>query len=447
LPEQLLAATIPAPRTATRTRWIVLLWLVAVISIGGMAIAGPTGWDVVPYWSAVQSIGHGRSPYADGIVAVKAYYALASRTVGDRETYCYVYSPMTIPVLRIFAWFPGWLLGPLYWGAIAVAFLLQLRAGYLMASEKERRWLIFLLPFAAFFPGLLCDQTILSGNMAFILYGVILAAAIPGWKRERWLWFYLAVLAASICKAPMLTLLAFPVLVGRRQWLQACVTGAAGCLLFAVQPLLWPQLFREFLEALRIQFDLRHDFGVGPIGLFSKLLAAMQKPYSPATTIAYLAWAVALGALLLAISRRVHHNPHQREAWIPVAFVGTILMNPRIIFYDTAPLTIPMLLIAWRALLLGQKLLARWRTGRAAGARSLATAPTQMQTPRKGRENLAPVLVALSLFVACNLTDIFGTSWLPIEGAVLLGVFALGLWTLLRPAGSLPQQKPWPEMP
>jgi hypothetical protein len=33
------------------------------------------------------------------------------------------------------------------------------------------------------------------------------------------------------------------------------------------------------------------------------------------------------------------------------------------------------------------------------------------------------------------------------ELTVLLGVFALGLWTLLRPAGSFFQQKPSPEMP
>ena len=63
---------------------------------------------------------------------------------------------------------------------------------------------VFLLPFAVFFPGLLCDTTIVAENIAYPLYGLILAAAIPGWKRNKWLWFYAAVIAASIVKVPML---------------------------------------------------------------------------------------------------------------------------------------------------------------------------------------------------------------------------------------------------
>jgi len=55
--------------------------------------------------------------------------------------------------------------------------------------------------------------------------------------------------------------------------------------------------------------------------------------------------------------------------------------------------------------------------------------------------------VGVSGFAACNILDGIWGDWLPMELMVLLGVFALGLWTLLRPAGSLSQQKPWPEMP
>jgi hypothetical protein len=415
LPEQLLAATIPAPRTATRTRWIVLLWLVAVISVGGVAIAGPTGWDVPPVWTAIQEVGHGHSPYADGIAALDAYHNLPLHSAGVHPPLTFWYPPLTIPALRLLAWFPGWLLGPLYRCGLAVGFLLQLLAGYEMATEKERRWLIFLLPFAAFFPGLLCDTMILSGNVAYLLYGLILAAAIPGWKRNKWLWFYLAVIAASICKAPMLTLLAFPVLVGRRQWLPACMTGAAGCLLFAVQPLLWPAQFKEFLLAVHLHFDSAHDFGLGPTGLLGRRLWQMNKPYWPATTIAYLAWAVALGALLLAISRRVRHNPHLREMWIPVALLGTILLNPRIVGYDKAPLTIPLLLIAWRGLLLLQKQVEKRKTGRASASFNSVFAPTPSQAPRNIRQILAPILVGVSGFAACNILDGIWGDWLPME--------------------------------
>jgi hypothetical protein len=412
-----------------------------------MAIAGPYGWDVPQCWSAIQAVSHGHSPYADGIAALEFYRTLPLHTAGSHPPLIFWYPPLTIPLLRLLAWFPGWLLGPLYGCALAIGFLLQLWAGYAMASEKERRWLIFLLPFAAFFPGLLCDTTILAGNVAYLFYGLILAAAIPGWKQNKWFWFYLAVLAASICKAPMLTLLALPVLVGRRQWLPACLTGAAGCLLFALQPLLWPAQFKEFLLTVRLVFDRTHDFGLGPTGLLGRWLWLMNKPYSPATIIAYLVWAVALGTLLLAASYRVRHNHHLREAWIPIALVGTILLNPRIVGYDKAPLTIPLLLIAWRSLLLLQKLFERRKTGRASGSCDAPSAPPPSQALCLGRKTLAPILVGLGCFAACNILDGIWGDWLPMELLVLLGVFALGLWTLLRSAGGLSQKNPLPETP
>jgi hypothetical protein len=439
LPKNLSKIPLHERRISRQSQWIVLLWLVAAVSVGAMAIAGPAGWDVPPTWSAIQAVGQGGSPYTGGIAALQAYHNLPAHAAGDRAPVLYWYPPLTIPLLRALAWLPGWLLGALFACSLAAGFLLQLRAGYLMASEDERRWLFFLLPFAAFFPGLLCDQTILSGNLAFIFYGLALTAAIPGWRQNKWLWFYAAVLAASICKPPMLTLLAFPILVGKRQWAPACIAGASGCAIFAVQPLLWPAQFKEFWLALRLVLDWAHDFGFSPSGLVGRLLWQMKEPYSLTATLAYLAWAAALGTLLLTISRRVRRNTQLRELWIPIAFVGTILLNPRIIFYDTAPLTIPLLLIAWRALSLGSE---RWTQWRASRAVPLAAPPSPWQRFCKDRKHLTPILAGAGLFAACNIADGLWGDWLPVELTVLLAVFALGIWSLLPPAAILSPQTP-----
>jgi hypothetical protein len=306
-------------------------------------------------------------------------------------------------------------------------------AGYQMASEKERRWLIFLLPFVLFFPGLLGDATMLCGNVADIFYGVILIAAIPGWKRNKWFWFYVAVVAASACKAPMLTLLAFPVLVGKRQWAPAGIAGAVGCLLFGIQPFLWPAQFQQYLLSLRLSFDWTHNFGFGPAGVLGDLLQRMHRPYSPAITFAYLVWAAALGALLLTARFRLRSNPALREAWIPVALIGTILLNPRVSFHDTPPLTIPMILIAWRGLLLGKQGVAQWRSGRAFS--TIQSAP--LQTARNDRRNLVLILIGASWFAACNIIDIIWGDWVPMELTVLLVIFSLGIWSLFNSKGDL----------
>jgi hypothetical protein len=410
-----------------RNRWILLLWVAAAISVVAMAIACPAGWDIAPCWTAIQSVSHGASPYADGIADLKAYHDLPSHAAGDHPPKIFWYSPLTIPLLHMLALFPGWLLGTLFWCAMVAAFLLQLRAGYQMASERERRWLIFLLPFVAFFPGLVGDIAIVSGNVAYILYGLILLAAFPGWKRNQWSWFYIAVIFASIFKSPMLTLLAFPILVGRRQWVAAGITGATGCLLFAIQPLLWPAQFKEFQSAAHLVFDWTRDFGFGPPGVIGELLWKMHKPYSLATTVAYVVWAVGLGTLLLVTSRRVRRNPSLRELWIPVAFLCTILLNPRVKPYDNAALTVPMLLIAWRALQMAQQQLVHRRANR---ARLLGSAQLH-PVPVEDRSVWAPLLAGSCVFIALNaFNNIPWSDGISVELIFLLCILSAGIWSL-----------------
>jgi CHASE2 domain-containing sensor protein len=150
--------------------------------------------------------------------------------------------------------------------------------------------------------------------------------------------------------------------------------------------------------------------------------------YSPATTIAYLVWVLALGTLLVAISFRVRRNPHLREIWIPIALVGAILINPRIREYDIAPLTVPLFLIAWRSLRLGQERVTQWRAGRVFGFLSSVATQTQPHY----RKSPFLIVAGAGLFVACNLIKILWEDWIPIQLAVLLLVFSMGYWSLRR---------------
>lgn len=417
-------------RTAVRRRLIFLLWLVALISLGELAIVGPIGNDVSQYWSAIRSIKSRASPYAGSIAALRAYHNRPTRAAGDHAPLIFWYPPLAIPLLRMLSLSPSWLAGALYFVALAAAFLLQLRAGYLMATEKDRGWLVFLLPFAAFFPGLLADQSILCGNIAYLLYGLLLTAAISGWKQNKWLWFYLAVVFASIFKPQMMPLLAFPVLTGRRQWAPASVAGAVSCLLFAIQPFIWPDRFLEFLLTVHLATDWSHDFGFGPSGVLSQSLCTMNKPYSPANIFFYLAWAAALGALMLAIRRLVDSHPHLREKWIPLALVGAVLLSPRIKEYDTAALTVPMLLIAWNALLQGQEWLAQWKAKRVFGPARQNTERAALGPRRGNAHGLGLILLGSGCFATCNVIDILWGDWVPTELLLLLLVFSAGLCAL-----------------
>jgi hypothetical protein len=204
--------------------------------------------------------------------------------------------------------------------------------------------------------------------------------------------------------------------VGRRQWLSAVLTGVTGLSLFSVQARLWPELFREYMLAVRLQFDWNHDFGFGPAGVLGQYLWDLGKPYSPATTLLYVAFACVLGTVLVLLAHRVRQGRFSQEVWIPVALVGTFLLNPRVKEYDAAAITIPMLLIAWRIM--------RWVVNFASSKAERGYSQAESPWP-----NPALALAGSGWFLAFNI--IAGeVEWKPTALGVMLGVFALGVCSL-----------------
>lgn len=401
-----------------RLTLIVAGWIAAALLVGYMAYAGPTAWDAQVYWKAMQSVHRGGDPYAEGIAAQRAFHDRAHPLLVENSPFTYVYSPMTLPLLRSLATFPVWLLCLLYGVALVAGVLLQLWAGMQMADERERRSLVLVLPFVALFPGLLMHDVIMSANLAYILYGMVLVAAVPGWKRDRWSWFYIAVLIASIFKAPLLTLLAFPILVGRRQWFPAAISGAAGLLLFAASARLWPRLFHEYMRAVFLQFEWNHDFGFSPSGLLGSALYDMGKHSSSAPTVLYLIFAGVLGGVLLYVAYRVRQGQLSREIWIPVALLGTILANPRIKEYDVAAITIPMLLIGQRAL--------RGILNHLSGEQAELSGTCPAQRP-SGQVMLLAGSGWFLVFILLGIED-----WKSMELGLMFLLFGLGIWSLYQ---------------
>lgn len=283
----------------------------------------------------------------------------------------------------------------------------------LAALPEERRHFLYVAPISIFFPGLLANGTIMSGNVAYILYGCVLLGAALGWRRDRWLWFYLSVLVASCVKAPMLSLVLIPVLSVRRQWLAAGVTALVGLALFAVQPLIWPTLFHNYLQAIDLQVRSYRDFGCGPAGLFSGILYDSHLSYSRAGLIFYLCFAVPLLGFLLYLSRLFLRGRFSFQQWLPVMLVGIMLLNPRIIEYDLAALGVSLALIAKRFLV-------------------------SITSPKR-----SIVLFAVSFFIANAFAVTDWKLWKTIEGPLLVFLFLAGSWTLFpadpAPTPSAPQ--------
>jgi hypothetical protein len=390
-----------------------LFWVAAAIALAAMAHVGSVGWDAQGYWQAAQQVHRGADPYAEDLAALRTFHERLASNPAEPRPFVYVYSPATLPLLRLLAMIPAWWVGLLYAAAVATGAAIQLWAGFQMADQGERRWLALVLPAVVFFPGLVTDDVILSGNVAYLLYGGILLGATAGWKRGRWSWFYVAVLIASVFKTPFLAFLAFPVLVDMRQWIRSGLTAGAGTVILAVQALIWPGLFREYLSSLLLVFDYLHDFGFGPASVLGMYLWRRGLPTATPTTIVFLMCAVVIGIVLLVLARRVRTWNLSAEIWVPVALVGTALLNPRVMKYDLAAITVPMLLMGGRTL------------------RSLWGSSENSSVAGNNRFRRPLILVGATLFLATpNVITSVGPSWFPAEFLVLLAIFVMGIVAL-----------------
>lgn len=390
---------------------ILILWVLIFASVPISMVFSPPGWDVAVIRNAIRSLKAGHDPYLDSISTQKVYYSQAVHPAGD-PPFNYIYSPVTLPLLRLIGALPVWFSGSLYWLAYIGGVLSEIWVGTLALEDSERPYLLYFAPVAIYFPGGLANGIVLGGNIAYILYGVVLLAAVLGWRRGTWIWFYLAVLTASCFKAPLLSLTVIPLLSARKQWIPASITAVVGVALFAATPAIWPDLFRHYLQSLQCGLNYGHDFGSSPAGLFTDALYSRGIPYSLASIFFYLAYAVPTFALLFYLSRRFLQGSFSLRQWMPVLLFGVILLNPRLIEYDLAPITLLLLVIAWRFL-------------------AAFTTPLRI------------ILYLGLLFIATN--SIALQSWelgKLTQGPLLVIYFAAGCWTLMKQ--SVPAAVPEP---
>ena len=375
--------------TRDRGRWVVrLLWLGAVCSMVGMAnflVFGSLGSDAKDYLSAL----HGSSSLP--------------------------YSPLfIIPASGLAKLLPLWLMISLFGVAYILGWLTELWVGMQCATPEERKVLRYVAPVIAFFPGLLVSDAIATGNIAYILYGMMLAGAVVGWKRGHWNWFYLAVLMSSCVKVHLLTMLVIPLLCGRRQWMRALATSTIGLSLYALQSRIWPQAFDVYLNTLKTMSHSKHEFGCGPVGNLARVLQGFGVSYELPCVLFYAVYAIALFLLLLWISRLHREGRICFESWAPVMLVGVVLLNPRILCYDVAAVSLPMVILVWRSL------------------------HENGQSPR--RFILIGAAVAwftLNVLVEVNedFVTVFPYLWRYLEMFLMLGIFAIGVRQVMKEAG------------
>ena len=173
------------------------VWVAALLSLAGLILSATKtepsawltpgrAWDVDIYYRAMQAVRAGQDPYATGLAR-----QIAAEATGH-HAFTYVYPPLTLLALRAVNLLPLWMAAALYWISYSAAFIGIMWAATQCFRPPDRdikdcdikhlSVMQYAVPLAVFFPGLMPDDVILSGNIAYVFYGLIFTAAVLGWR-------------------------------------------------------------------------------------------------------------------------------------------------------------------------------------------------------------------------------------------------------------------------
>jgi hypothetical protein len=274
--------------------------------------------DLHVYAGAVQLFRSGVNPYYQSIF----------------EGLRFVYPPVVLYAFRALA---AVLPGNAFWLVLAFVHLTSvLLAPFVLARHYLREhWLTPSMALLVWlgesrFTGM---QALYSANVAPTLYLAALLAAVPGLRKNRWGWFYAAVLLGGMVKITFLVMLLFPLLAGRRQWWRSVGCGVGVAAAYALQARLFPALYAGYKWAVLQQVQVEHQFGYGVFGVAASLDEKLHRPVGlDAYGVHALFAAVLLGALLWL--RRRGADVRDPNVWMGMLVMAVIVVNPRVLHYD-----------------------------------------------------------------------------------------------------------------
>jgi hypothetical protein len=333
------------------------------------------GWLVALF--AVAAVGFWRTHHGHigGMWAedVPIYVAAVGDFLAGRNPYNLSHAPMFFFYPPFFLELTGFLsrLVPPGWGARAYM-LLDIAATFALPLVLARfffrqKWLGPLFAMLLFFvsPRFTGVLALFGLNVASTLYCLAFVAAVPGLRRNRWEWFYLAVMFAALIKITFLALLLLPLLAGRRQWRRSVVCGAMVVALNFGERMAWPQLYQGYQWCLQQGILVNHSYGYGLFGIAATYLPHIGKgvgvvPYAISGLLS-----VTLLVLMFALRWRLDRtgllekwqsDPSRWGVWLAMVVMTVILVNPRQMQYDV-DIALFAAFVVWVAVLRTKRLL------------------------------------------------------------------------------------------
>jgi hypothetical protein len=284
----------------------------------------PAFWDAHVYAHAIRAIETGGDPYA-------------------RETpLMYVYPPVFLYGARALRYLIhgelAWKLYLLLNLSAVIAIPVVIATRYLRSHWLNAGCALLISTFHPFFTSAF---SFFSGNLANVLYALVLLAGVPGVRKNRWACFYVTLVGAAAIKIPMLAFLLLPLLVGEGQVVPSLFTGLTVLILNGAQRVLILGAYHGYLDAARFQLLVRNDVG---LGLFATLFRLVHRSAHLPQSLPYAAHVVFFASLAAGLcwAHKRGVPASMRNWWISLVLLLSVLCNPRVLAYDIALIIVPL---------------------------------------------------------------------------------------------------------
>ena len=298
------------------------LLMYCVAALGLYAWLNPGGthvlWDAKVYARAIADWRAHTDPYT------------------DREGLIFVYPPVFLSVAGFLA---RLMPGNLGWYLFLCAHIFAtLALPCLLAQFYFRRtWLSVAFAYTIFAaePGFAALVSLRAGNLANLFYFIVLVAALPGLRRNRWGWFYAAAFLIGMVKIAFLLALLLPVFAGRRQRLRSVICAVAAATSYPLQRWIAPLSYRAFVAAANLQVGAHADYGYGILGTAATIERKLL--HRPVGLFPFVVQAVFIAGIVIGLYLLQRHMQQSATGgvWLALLLTAIILCNPRIERYDS----------------------------------------------------------------------------------------------------------------
>ena len=298
-------------------------WLSSHIHSSGFNGELHVFWDAQPYAKGITSYIQGRDPYP---------------LDNPSDILPFAYPPVFLWVggalARALTSALGW---KLYTSLNVISVvLLQVLLSAVFFRRLSKREAIALVVFA---PLCLFLTTVFwSGNIHLVWYFAAMVAAIPGLRRNQWLWFYGVTLLATVNQPVFLLMLMLPFFAGTRQLLFCVADVVVITVAYLVERMIDPGLYKAFQATVEQHLQTSHDFGEGVFGMIATGLDGRTHLALKVAAVLQVLFSAAVFFLLLYLRKQ---GKQDAVRWWGLIAMAIVLVNPRVMPYDAAIGLIP----------------------------------------------------------------------------------------------------------